>query len=197
MTTAEVKSVLGITDTTYDTDIAFFLPYVEKDIIEHCNNAFRDGYIYRKSSSALEFVRGDSDTYDYITDTDAEFKKHGFRDGMDIVVEGGYSNVGLYTISSASTGKLTLDEYEVLEDQDQDSTSDEHMIGEIRISRVKWPDALKLPAAKMVWWLIAEPKPGDAQSESLDDYSITYAGSHAYPTRVVRMLDKWRRPVFR
>ena len=192
MTTAEVKSILRITDTTHDTDIEFFLPYVAKDIIENCNNGFQDGYIYRKSSSALEFVRGDSDTYDSITDTEAEFVKHGFRDGMDIVVEGGYSNVGLYSIDSASTGKLLLDEYEVLENQDQDDTA--HVIGTIKISRVKWPDALKLPAAKMVWYLIKQAKVDDVKSESLDDYSITYVGSHAYPTRIADMLNKWRRP---
>jgi len=197
MTAEEVKDILRITDTTYDGDISRFIPLVEQDLIEELGTGFQDGYIYRESASALQFVRGDSSTYDYITDTDAEFLKHGFRDGMDIVVEGGYSNVGLYTIDSASTGKLSLDEYGVLEDQDQDSTSDEPHIGMIRISRVKWPAALKIPAAKMVWHLIQDAKPSDVQSESLDDYSVTYFGSHAYPMRVVRMLDKWRRPRFR
>lgn len=196
MTSAEVKSILRITDTTYDSDIDFFLPYVEKDIIDYCNNGFQDGYIYKESGSELEFVRGDSDTHDYILDKEYEFKEHGFRDGMDIVVEGGYSNVGLYTIDSASTGKLTLDEYGVLEDQNQDSTSDDNAIGRIRVSRVKWPDALKLPAAKMAWYLIKNAKTDDVQSESIDDYSITYAGSNAYPTRIVDMLNKYRQPRF-
>jgi len=30
MTTAEVKSILGITTSEYDTNIAFFIPFVEK-----------------------------------------------------------------------------------------------------------------------------------------------------------------------
>ena len=196
MTVAEVKSILRITDSTYDSDIAFFLPLVEKDIIEYCNNGFQDGYIYRESATALKFVRGDSDTYDYITDTEAEFIEKGFRDGIDFVVEGGYSNVGLYSVDSASTGKLTLDEFGVLENQDLDDTADDHLIGRVRISRVKWPDAIKLPAAKMVWWLIKDAQTDDVQSESLDDYSVTFAGSNEYPKRVVRMLDKFRRPQF-
>lgn len=197
LTAAEVKSFLRDTSSDYDTDIAFLLPYVEKDIIEYCNNGFQDGYIYRESASALEFVTGDSDTYDYITDTEAKFSERGFKDGMDIVVEGGWTNVGLYTIDSASTGKLTLDEYGVLVDQDLDDTADDHYAGSVRISRVKWPDALKPVAAKMVWHLIDNAKPTDVQSESIDDYSVTYAGSNAYPNRVIKMLDKFKQAVFK
>ena len=196
MTTAEVKSILGITGTTYDTQIATFIPYVEKDLIDYLNNSFSDGYVYRQSGSALKFVRGDSDTNDYIGDTDAEFIEKGFLSGMDITVSGGGANEGLYTIDSASTGKLLLSEYGILVNQDQGDTKDDHYIGTVAINRVKWPTALKLPAAKMVWSLIDNAKPNDAISEKLDDYSITYAGSNAYPTKIINMLDKWRRPVF-
>lgn len=196
MTTAEVKSLLRITDSTYDTDIETFLPLVEDDVIAYLGHAFQDGYVYRESGTALEFVRGDSDTHDYITDADEEFVEKGFRDGMDIVVEGGYANVGLYTIDSASTGTLSLSEYGELIPQDQDDTSDDHYMGSIRISRVHWPNELKLPVAKMVWFLIQDAKTDDAQSESLGDYSITYVGGNAYPERVVRMLDKHRRVRF-
>ena len=197
MTTAEVKSILGITASTYDTQIAYFIPLVEDDIMQYLNNTFADGYVYRESISDLEFVRGDSDTTDYITDTSAEFLVKGFLSGMDIVVDGGYANVGLYNVSSASTGKLKLTEYGVLVNQDQDDTEDDNAIGTIRISRVKWPIALKLPAAKMIWYLIDDAKPNDAVSESLDNYSISYAGSNAYPTRILRMLDQFRKPRYR
>lgn len=197
MTTSEVKSVLRISDSTYDTDIDFFLPLVEDDLIHYLSRSLIDGYVYRESSGSFAFVQGDSDTHDYITDDEDEFLIKGFADGMDIVIEGGFSNVGLYTIDSASTGKLVLSEYGELVNQDQDDNDDDNAIGSVRISRVKWPKALKLPAAKMVWHLINDSKPSDVQSESLDDYSITYVGMHAYPTRVVKMLDQWKRPEFR
>lgn len=196
MTTAEVKSVLGITVTTHDTQIAFFLPIVEDDLIAYLNNTFYDGYVYRESGSALSFVRGDSDTADYIGDTEAEFIEKGFLSGMDVIVQGGGANVGLHSISSASTGRLLLSETGVLIAQDQNDTKDDNCVGNIMISRVKWPNALKLPAAKMVWSLIDEAKVNDAKSEKLDDYSITYVGSNAYPTKIIHMLDKWRRPEF-
>ena len=199
MTRAEVKEILKIaaSDTTYDDDIDNFLPLVKQDIIETLNNAFQDQYVYRQSNSYFDFVRGDSDTADYIEDRDSKFSVKGFIDGMDIVVEGGGANVGLYTIDSASDTKLTMTGYGEFIDQSQGDTKDDNYIGNIKISRVKWPKALKLAAAKMVWHLIDDAKPSGAQSESLDDYSITYAGNHAYPTEVVNMLNKWRRPGFR
>lgn len=196
MTKDEVKSILGITATTYDTQIDTFIPFVEDDLIDYLNNRFPDGYVFRESGSDFAFVRGDSDTTDFISDTQAEFEEKGFIDGMDIVVEGGGANVGLYNISSASTGKLKLTEFGILIDQEQNDTKDDHAIGNIRISRVKWPNALKLPAAKMVWSLIDNARPNDAKSEKLDDYSITYIGGNAYPSTIIKMLEKWRRPVF-
>ena len=99
MTTAEVKSVLGITAATYDTQIAFFLPYVERDIISYLNNRFHDGYVYRESAS--EFAFAPDTGGDYVTDGDTLFSIKGFTDGMDVFVLGGGANEGLYHISSA------------------------------------------------------------------------------------------------
>jgi len=202
MTTAEVKRILGITASTYDSQIAFFLPIVEDDLIDYLNNTFSDGYVYKESGSAFEFVRGDASTADYITDTEAEFLEKGFLSGMDIIVQGGGANVGLHSVSSASTGRLLLSETGILINQDQDDTSDNNYIGNITISRVKWHNALKLPAAKMIWSLVDNAKVSNVQSEKLDDYSVTYAaltvvGSNAYPKTIIDMLDKWRRPEFR
>ena len=201
MTTDEVKRILGITDSTYNTQIDFFIPYVERDLIDYLNNKFPDGYVYRESNTEFAFVRGDSDTTDYINDTAAEFLEKGFLSGMDITVLGGGANEGLYHISSASTGKLSLTEYGILIDQDQDDTSDNNYIGSILISRVKWPEALKLPAAQMVNYLIKDATANNVQSEKLDDYSVTYkalaiAGSNAYPVEILDRLDKYKRPVF-
>jgi hypothetical protein len=202
MTTAEVKSILGITASTYDTQIAFFIPLVEDDLIDYLNNTFSDGYVYRESASAFTFVRGDSDTADYITDTEAEFLEKGFLSDMDIIIQGGGANVGLHTVSSASTDKLLLSEYGILINQEQGDTKDDNYIGSVLITRVKWPNALKMPAAQMIWHLIDDAKASNVQSEKLDDYSVTYkavamAGSNAYPVEILDRLNKWRRPEFR
>ena len=195
MTTAEVKSILGITDSTYDTQIAFFIPYVEKDLIEYLNNGFQDKYVSRESASEFAFAP-DTSTGDYITDGDSDFVNRGFLAGMDITIEGGFSNVGKYNIASVTSNKIVLSEKGILIAQDQGDTKDDNQIGSILISRIKWVDALKLPAAKMVWSLIDDGKVNDAISEKLDDYSITYAGSNAYPTKIINMLDKWQKVRF-
>lgn len=196
MSASDVKTILNLTTSEYDARIAYLLPLVEKDIIEYLGNAFKDGYVYRESSSYLTFVRGNSDTNDYITDDEQEFIEKGFSSTMDIVVEGGGANVGYYHLSSASTGTLKTDDYGVFVDQAQNDTVDDNYVGTIRISRVKWPRELRLVAAKMLWHLMDKPKTDDVQSERIDDYSVTYAGSNEYPTRVIKGLDKWRRPRF-
>ena len=197
MTTAEVKTILGITDSTNDTQIAAFIPYVASDIVSYIGHAFQDGYVYRESASAIAMYRGDLDTNDYIADTDKKFLAKGFISGMDIAIEGGYSNVGIYSVSSASAERLLLDEYGTLINQVRDTNIDDNAIGSIKISRVNWPKELKLTAAKMVWYLISNSKVDDVKSESLDDYSITYAGSNAYPVRLINALDKFRKVVVR
>ena len=201
MTTAEVKNILGITVNTYDYQIASFMPIVEDDLIDYLNNTFSDGYVYRESASAFAFVRGDADTADHITDTEAEFIEKGFLSGMDIIIQGGGANVGLHSVSSASTDRLLLSETGILIGQDQGDTKDDNYIGSVLITRVKWPNALKLPAAKMIWSLIDNAKVDNVQSEKLDDYSVTYAaltvvGNNAYPKTIIDMLAKWKRPEF-
>jgi len=195
MTTAEVKSILGITVATYDTQIAYFIPFVARDIISYLNNDFFDGYVYKESSSVFN-VQPDTSTGDYINNTDSDFVVKGFLAGQDIALRDGGANRGAYTIASVSASQLVTSETGVLIAQERGTTADVNGIGEIMVSRIKWPPELKLPAAKMVWYLIDQAKPSDVQSESLDDYSVTYAGSNSYPTRVIMMLNKFRRPVF-
>jgi hypothetical protein len=196
MSASDVKTILNITNSDYDSRIAYLLPLVEKDIISYLGHAFQDKYVYRRSSGDFTFVKGDSDTYDYITDDEQEFVENGFSSTMDIVVEGGGANVGYYHLSSASTGTLKTDDYGLFVDQAQTDTKDDNYIGMIRISRVKWPRELRLAAAKMLWFLMDDARPSDVQSERLDDYSVTYAGSNQYPTRVIKMLDRWRRAAY-
>jgi len=197
MTTAEVKSILGITAATYDTSIAYFIPFVARDIVSYLNNGFQDGYVYKESSSVFTLAPNTS-TGDYISNSDSDFIVKGFLAGQDVSLQGGYANEGIYTISTEALteSKIILTDKGTLIAQEQGTTADVHDIGDIRVSRVKWPPEIKLPAAKMVWYLIDDAKPSDVQSESLDDYSVTYAGSNSYPTRVIKMLDKFRKPVF-
>lgn len=199
LTLAECKAILGIAtgSTANDKGLETFIPYVERDICLHCNNYFTDTVIYVKDIGSIVFLRGDTDTTstspDRITDDEDRFTTSGFRSGMDIAIFGG-SNEGIYTIASASTGTLKLTSTGEIEDQDPNASY--NSVGPILIAKVKWPRALKPTAARMVWHLLDNPYPGDVQSESIDDYSVTYAGEHAYPSRVIDGLTPHKRAVF-
>ncbi len=198
MTLAECKSILGIaTGTTgNDASISVLIPYVERDICAYCNNYFGDTVIYVRDYGSVSFTRGNTATSstspDQIHDDDDRFTTSGFRTGIDVVVFGG-SNEGIYTVSSASTDTLKLTCTGELESVDPDSAY--NTVGPVLIQRIKWPKTLKPTAAQMVWHLIDNPLPGNVQTERIDDYSVTYAGEHAYPDRVLAGLRPHKRAI--
>lgn len=198
LTLAECKAILGIAtgSTANDGAISLFIPYVERDICDYCNNYFNDTVIYVHDIGSVVFARGDTSTGttdpDTITDDEDRFSTSGFRAGMDIVVFGG-SNEDIYTLSSVTTDTLKLTSTGEIEDQDPNASY--NSVGPILISRVKWPKTLKPTAARMIWHLIDNPYPGDVQSERIDDYSVTYAGEHSYPTRVLDGLRPYKRAI--
>jgi hypothetical protein len=197
----DVKDILGLTGTTYDEQIEIYMPVVQDDICDYLNNYFEDPIIYKQSAAAFEFVRGTTGTTDvsadYITDTNADFSTAGFTTDreFDICVRGGGGNAGIHHVASMTTagGKMTLDSTGVLVDLDMDNSYQSP--GAVRISLVNWPKPIRLIAAQMIWYLIKRIKETDVQSERIDDYSITYAGSNAYPTRVLSGLAKYRQVV--
>lgn len=191
ITYTEAKSILGVTSTQTDTQLATIIPYVEEDIIDYCNHGFEDPVIFHEGGS-LAFVRGDTGvatSADRILDDYDYFSTAGFRAGMQIFVEGG-SNAGIYTLAAVTTDKLTLTCTGTLEDQDQSTYH--RSPGAIKISRVRWPKGLKPVAAQMAWHLISDPQPTFVNSENIDDYSVTFAGEHAYPKRIIHGLNKYR-----
>ena len=195
MTVREVKRFLRISesDSTYDALIAEYLPIVEQDVCEYLNNYFEDRAIFVDHGAGLAFVRGNTLTSvvsaDYVTDDNDAFSTAGFAAGMDVVIVGG-SNEGIYTVASVSSGTLTMTSTGEFVAQDQDLFY--KTPGRIRIARIVWPDALKPIAAKMLWYQVDNAKPNGAISEKIDDYSITYAGSNAYPSQLVHQLSRYR-----
>ena len=196
LTLNECKTILGITGNTYDEKLRQMIPYVQSDIIYYCDNPFADKVIYVEDSNAFDFVRGSTSTAttqaDYVLDASDRFSTVGFTDGMDVIIVGG-ANEGVYTIASVTTGTMKITSTGEFVTQSQ--TTNYRSPGSIRVSRVVWPRAVKLVAAKMVWYLIDKPKVTDVKSESIDDYSVTYMGSNMYPKPLVDSLAPYRRAV--
>lgn len=197
MTSTEVKAFLRLSVSTYDTLIATYIPIIEKDICEYCNNYFVDEQTLKYGASGIAFVRGDtastSSSPDTITDDATEFSAIGFQSFMDIIVAGGKANEGIHHLAGVSTGTLILTSTGTLIDQDQDASY--WPVGPITIARIKWPENMKPIAAKMIWAQIADSKPGNVKSESIDDYSATYINGNAYPARLIKGLDRWRKVI--
>lgn len=189
ITLEEIKNIMNITNNTYDGQIQYLIPFVQDDIIDYCNNLFRDKDTSYEAFT-IEFNDLDPPT---ITDTQGLFLQYGFLDGMDIAVEGSYRNNGVFTISSASSATLTLNVSEELIDE---GTTDYYGGNYIRISRVHWPRALKLIAAKMIWFHISKSKSFDIKSKSLGPSSVTYAENEGgYPKQIMNSLKKYRQVV--
>lgn len=197
ITVTEVKNLLNITEATYDNQIARLIPYVQDDLVEYLNNYFQDHFVTRESVSYISFVRSTTGSGDYIFDSDDRWTKNGFLSNIDVVVEGGYSNMGIHHVVTASTDTLTLSSSGEVISQDPADSSNENLIGNIRVSRVIWPKGLKRYAAQMIWYNIRRQKETGIQSESIDDYSVTYAplAGGGYPDNIMTGLKPYRRAV--
>lgn len=197
ITVTEAKNILNITEATYDNQIARLIPYVQDDICEYLDNYFQDRYVARESVSYISFVRSTTGSGDYIFDSDDRWTKNGFLSDIDVVVEGGYSNVGIHHVVTATTDTLTLDSSGELIGQNPADSSNENLIGNVKVSRVIWPKGLKRYVAQMIWYNIQRQKETGVVSESIDDYSVTYASlsGGGYPENITAGLRPYRRAV--
>jgi hypothetical protein len=187
MTVAEIKALLGITDSTYDTIFAAWLPVVQDDILTYCGTCkFRDKNIYIKSN-LISFADADPDT---IADAQEKFVTTGFEAGMDILVEDSLSNDGCYTIDTVVAATITL--------ISTDELATEAAGARVFLSRVKWPKGIQKYVAQMVWYGSTSAKSVSASSESIGDYSVTYGGNNStsvvggYPDEILKGLNKWK-----
>lgn len=187
--TATLTRYVTYSYNDYDANIARLIPQVEYDLCSYLNNWFEDPTIFVHHGAGLAFTKGSTEA-DKIVDDNQDFSTAGFSAGMDIVVRGG-SNAGIYTLVAVSTAQLTLTSTGVLVTQDQDVSY--NAIGGIKISRIQWPQEIKPYIAQMIYYRINRSRPDNKQSESIDDYSVTYINGNPYPTEILNGLVKWKR----
>jgi hypothetical protein len=158
----EIKLLLQITDSSQDALITALIPICEDYLIDYCNNSFLDN---RVTVSGTDISFTTNNTIDSTSDLVAAY----FSADMLINISGSILNEGVYTIASVSTNQiLTTETTIVTEDNDTDIT----------ITRVVYPEALKQIISAMINESIGygTATPG-VDSESLGDYSISYAKS--------------------
>lgn len=164
ITTAEVKTFLQISGSTYDTLIAALIPKIQDWVVNYCNNPFH--VITKKMyATTIAFVDSDPDT---ITDSASGFVSAGFTDAIDVHVEGSIDNDGIYAVDTVAAGTLTLASGESLIAEDAGSG--------VVITRVRFPQGIKLPVARLIGFDMQKNNMISVKSQSLGDYSVNYAG---------------------
>lgn len=169
-TLTEIKTLLGISDTTYDAILQVYMPIVQAKIITLTNNAF----LSNKAHSS------DTISFDTHTATDSE---GGFVDdsylsaAVNIRVDGSKYNDGYYTVSSVADGAIVVSETFTTETAENTVT----------INQVNFPEGLKIVFAQMCWYSANSAKDTGVISEALGGYSVTYdktAGMGGYPKSI-------------
>lgn len=187
-TTGQALQILRTPEDIDTNTLAALLAYAQEDLVEYLDNQFADKLITYYSST-IAFVPGSPDT---ITDSDSKFVLEGFTSG-DVVIERAYANSGIHDIASVAAGTLTLTSNNEL--VAMSPTDDNHPLPGVIISRVNWPKALRLVVAKMAYYLYTKEgaRPDDMRAKTVDGTVVEYAGTHAYPMRILAAANKWKR----
>ena len=189
---SEVNSILGFT-ATYDTSIAYWLPFMPGRVSAICNNKFTTKQAYVSGSdftfSASTSIRTAEDSF--VGDGN-------FAAGDDIMVKGTLRNDGYYVLSAVTTVLLTIDENTtyaetavVAENIETEDLRDAY------IYLVMWPRELKPVVANMLRYDIFERdgKKG-ITSEKVGNYSVSYktTAGYDYPEDIIGGLDQFTVP---
>lgn len=176
ITVSEVNSILGFTGSAENSFIATYIPYVENDLVQICNNDFFDGGIYQ--SGTYDF---DASAGTITSEGGNSFASDGFVDGDQILIRGSYRNNGIYDISTVSTSVLTVT---------KNVSSAETVVAELSgasiiISLITWPTRAKLAAAKMLQYRMTN-------KNAMQSHKYEFG----YPADIISYIDDMRIPRF-
>lgn len=179
ITLAQYKTLLGITDVdaTRDARIEALIPQVEQDIVDYCNNPFRNTDVVY-SGDVTPDETGGAYSFNGTAFTDVEFAA-----GDIIEVVGTIRNDGRFTISTITATKITVSEIVV----------DEAEV-EVLIYLVQFDTAVRLYAARMIAYQIEHMANAGLNSETIKTYKYTRQekDSFFYPQEILTGLNKWR-----
>lgn len=185
ISTIEVKTLLGITSTDYDTLIGAYLPIVTEYFFQYTNNYFDNNAVLLTSGN----ITASSSGYTIVV-TGTNFSTYSFVSGDEIRVRNSKRNDGIYTATTVSSATITVastDTY-VISQSLKDETSNE---ATWTVNKIDVPMSVKLLLASMVKAKIDSPA-GHPKSESLGDYSVDYGDSGEYSNSITQSLNTYR-----
>lgn len=177
----EVKTLLRLTDNTYDAFIEANIPIIDQFICDYCNNDFIDLVFDYFSSSEISFDSTDNS----INLTDIGDKDLIANDTIRIYKS--LRNNQTFTIDTVNDDSLIVNCIDNITDEDA---------GEgIFIAKINYPKPLKLTVAKMIKYLISELDEDEVgvKTQKIDDYSITYIDDiSGFPGSIVKPLNMYK-----
>lgn len=181
ITLNEVKSLLQLTttDATRDALITSLIPFVQKNVIRYCKNSFLNQQIVLVSSAFAFTIEGSGTLVYKITDENSRFTDYKFIAG-DYKVSGSLLNDGIYQVTNVAADALTVTEVLKAEAAGED----------IQITKVEFPDDIKIPVSQYISWLITK-QGKSVKSESLPGgYSVTFKDEQ----EVMKSFNQFRKP---
>ena len=184
LTLAQYKTIYGIidTDATRDAQISAYLPMIEAEIVEYCNNEFLNKDI--TFSGAFVPTVSAWPVYTLVCALGG-ISDVSFSSGDQFKLSGTVRNNGRLTSTTFSDTVITVSDELVGEDE-VDAT----------ITLIQYPAGLKMYAARMVAYQLAHGNDAGIISESIKSYSYSRANGGSadagYPVEILRGLDRWR-----
>jgi len=179
-----IKTLLNLTTNEYDAFIEANIPYIDQSICDYCNNDFINVQLDYFSSSSISFDNTDNSinmdnisNYDYLAVNDT------------IRIYKSLRNNQMFTIDSISTNKIICNYI--------DSVTDESEGEGIYITKINFPNSLKLIVSKMMNYLIDEltDSKSGIKTEKIDDYSVTFVDNiNGFPINIMHPLNQYRKP---
>lgn len=192
ITVDDCKTLLFISDSTYDAFIKKMIPKIEASIVKHCNNEFVDRYnsidgvlpVVYFYSNEMYFQNSDNS----LNKDDGGFSATNFKVGDSVRFYNTLHNDYCYTIETIADTKIVFEDVNSIIDEDTDNT--------IVFARVTYPDEVEIVASEMINYKIQNSKiDRTLKSEKFDDYSYTnFSGNelvNGYPKSIMEGLENY------
>lgn len=196
-TLSEIKTLLGISVSTYDTRITANMPIVENFICKFCNNDFVE---YTNRTPSIPRVLIQSDEIEFVNSTNSldsstvDLSTYRLIEGDNLRVYGSYHNNKVFTIDTIASGSIVFEDVNTVNDEDYGDY--------ITLAKVLYPEELKKLYAVMINYNIRDDNLKGLKSETILGYSYTLSDTNlsGYPDSMIKELYNYRklikRPLF-
>jgi hypothetical protein len=198
-TLAEIKVLLGLSDTTKDALITANMPLVENAIISYCKNDFIE---YNQLTPGMPRIFIQTDNIRFVsgtnsidrTDTSIDLSSYKLAVGDNLKIYDSYHNNKVFTIKTITADSIIFESVNTVKAEDNSEW--------VTIARVVYPEEIKRVYSMMINYNLNKSNLSGLESESILGYSykISPSNIYGYPDAFINELSPYRkiirRPLF-